>query len=659
VSANDAWFMPVVQKTGPDGCLYILDWYDQYHCYQDARRDPEGLDRLKGRLYRIRYKETPRAPKFDLAKESDDQLIERLHSKNVYYRDLAQRLLVERRSPQTPAKLQKLVLDESAPRKTRMHALWSLIGLGPLDRAFHSQLLAHQDPGYRAWGVRAAGNIHDVTPEMRTKIASLSRDPSRDVQLQVAIAAGKIAGIDVIPVLLDVLANCGDDKLIPHIVWQNLHPRLEVESPQLIKLLEQGDLRKSPQMAEIMPRAIERILGRKNSDTGPVVALFNLLSQGNAPDVAAAGKCLTLIAARVQTGEIEGAQRAALERELKPILDRILAGKPDQPLYVDAALLATTFRDPAGTASVKEILASTQQPDQRRLQALDALIAAEGPAVLKPVGKLLADRSGSAEFRGRVLAALGRLETPEVAPVVLDNYGKMEPDLQPKAVELLTGRVPWAKLLLAKIAAKALSANVLNVNQVRKLLATKDKDLVAQVTATWGTIRDARNPQREEIIGEMRNLLKAHRGDADRGKAVFGKVCGQCHKIYGEGQEVGPDITSNGRSSFEQLLSNVFDPSLVIGAAYQARTVVTVDGRVLTGLVAEDSPQKIVLKVQGGKLETVPRDQVEETKQSELSMMPEGLEKQLKPEELADLFAFLCLDKPPTDPSAKRLPGSP
>ncbi|HVV99453.1 MAG TPA: PVC-type heme-binding CxxCH protein, partial [Planctomycetaceae bacterium] len=385
VSANDAWFMPVVQKTGPDGCLYILDWYDQYHCYQDARRDPEGLDRLKGRLYRIRYKETPRAPKFDLAKESDDQLIERLHSKNVYYRDLAQRLLVERHNAPTREKLQKLVLDESAPRKTRMHALWSLIGLGKVDPAFHAQLLAHQDPGYRAWGIRAAGNMHEVTPELRAKIVSLSRDESRDVQLQVAIAAGKITGVEAIPVLLDVLAHCGDDKLIPHIVWQNLHPRLETESPQFIKLVE-GDLRKSPQVAEIMPRAIERILGRKNSDTGPVVALFNLLSQGNAADVAAAGKCLTLIAARVQTGEIEGAQRAALERELKPILDRILAGKPDQPLYVDAALLATTFRDPAGTSSVKQILASTQQPDQRRLQALDALIAAEGPEVLKSVG---------------------------------------------------------------------------------------------------------------------------------------------------------------------------------------------------------------------------------------------------------------------------------
>ena len=97
LTANDAWFMPVVQKTGPDGCLYILDWYDRYHCYQDANRDPAGIDRLKGRLYRVRYKDSPRTPKsFDLAKETDEQLIERLGAKNDFIRWTATRLLQER-----------------------------------------------------------------------------------------------------------------------------------------------------------------------------------------------------------------------------------------------------------------------------------------------------------------------------------------------------------------------------------------------------------------------------------------------------------------------------------------------------------------------------------------------------------------------------------
>src|SRR5207253_9294486 len=115
LAANDSWFMPVAQKTGPDGCLYILDWYDRYHCYQDANRDPAGIDRERGRLYRVRYKDSPRAGKFDLAKETDDQLMERLHSPNVYLRETAQRLLAERSSPALTAKLQKVVLDGKEP----------------------------------------------------------------------------------------------------------------------------------------------------------------------------------------------------------------------------------------------------------------------------------------------------------------------------------------------------------------------------------------------------------------------------------------------------------------------------------------------------------------------------------------------------------------
>jgi putative heme-binding domain-containing protein len=210
---------------------------------------------------------------------------------------------------------------------------------------------------------------------------------------------------------------------------------------------------------------------------------------------------------------------------------------------------------------------------------------------------------------------------------------------------------------LAAIGEKRLPSGALNLNQVRKLLASKDRELVEQVQAVWGTLRTDRNPQREAVIAEMRKLLRKTPGDPHAGQAVFKKLCGQCHKIYGEGQDVGPDITVNGRSSFEQLLSNVFDPSLVIGAAYQARTVVTADGRVITGLVAEDSPQRVVLKIQGGKQETIARDDIDEMETSKLSLMPEDLEKQLKPAEIADLFAFITLDKPPGDSSARQLPG--
>src|SRR5690606_3647418 len=108
-------------------------------------------------------------PRFGLARESDDQLIERLKSPNIYYRDIAQRLLVERDHPAARAQLQALVLDDNVARKTRMHALWSLVGTGALDPGFHRQLLALPDPGFRAWGVRAAGNFRQVDATIRDR----------------------------------------------------------------------------------------------------------------------------------------------------------------------------------------------------------------------------------------------------------------------------------------------------------------------------------------------------------------------------------------------------------------------------------------------------------------------------------------------------------
>ncbi|HVA44852.1 MAG TPA: PVC-type heme-binding CxxCH protein [Pirellulales bacterium] len=657
LSANDAWFMPVVQKTGPDGCLYILDWYDRYHCYQDANRDPQGIDRLKGRLYRVRYKNTPRAKPFDLAKESDDMLIERLHSPNVFFRDLAQRLLWERRDPDTLKKLQRLVLDESEPRKARIHALWSLIGAGPLETEFHKTLLAQRDATFRAWGVRAAGNQRKVDRQVRDKIMALVADRSPDVVLQVAVAAKKIEGLDPLPLLFEALSKAGDDKLIPHIVWQNLHPLLENESDRFLALVKQTKLAERPSVAAIMPRVVERVLGRSNPDPRPVAALLDFLTSADA-DAAPAGRCLAMLVGKVQTRELAGERLEHLRAAIGPIVARLLSRPADSPYYFDASLLAATWNDERAVAFLRNVFLSPNEPDPRRLQAVAALVAADDAHLLDEVARALADNRSSIELRRRILDALGRAESPAIAQLVLKAYPDMEPELKPQAIELLTGRAVWSTELLQAIADRRLPTDALNLNQVRKLLASKDATLVEQVRRTWGTLRTERNPQREQVIDQMRGLLRHTPGDATRGQAIFKKVCGQCHRIYGEGQDVGPDITVNGRSSFEQLLSNVFDPSLVIGAAYQARTVVSADGRVVTGLLVEDSDQRVVLKVQGGKLETIARGDVEEMETSKLSLMPENLEQQLQPREIADLFAFITLDKPPGDPAARQLPGA-
>jgi putative heme-binding domain-containing protein len=660
LTANDPWFMPVAQKTGPDGCLYILDWYDRYHCYQDAQRDPRGIDRLRGRLYRVRYKDTPRAGTFDLAKESDDELVRRLHSPNVYYRDLAQRLLCERNTPQVRARLEKLVLDYKAPRKARMHALWALVGTGTLEPDFHRGLLAHEDAGYRAWGVRAAGNMGKVEAAVLFKLLPLREDPSPDVQLQVAVAARKLDGVEPLPLLLHVLAACGDDKLIPHIVWQNLHPLLEDRADKFLETVAEKRLERAPNLARLMPRVVDRILARRRTEPALVLSLFTMLIEGESANPAAARQCLAVLASKVQTGEVSVAQAKALRQRFEPALHKLMEDHSAGSLRLEAAVLATTLHDPAGVEAVRQAFASPKEPQAMRLRALEALVSVRDPGVLDGAAAALAERRPQTEnFRAAVLAALGKLDDPRVAAVVLADYPKLEPDLRPRAVELLTQRDAWGRQLVRAVADKRVPADALNVNQVKRLLAAKDPALVQQVKGLWGTVREGRNPEREKVVAEMGRFLRRSRGDARAGAAVFKDLCAQCHKIYGEGQDVGPDLTGNGRASFDQLVSNVFDPSLVIGPAYQATAVTTTQGRVLTGLLVEDNARRVVLKLQGGKLETVPRDQVEEVTVSPVSLMPEGIEKQLKPQEIADLFAFLTLDKPPDDPSARKIPGAP
>jgi putative heme-binding domain-containing protein len=407
-------------------------------------------------------------------------------------------------------------------------------------------------------------------------------------------------------------------------------------------------------LALLLVAAVAAALVRGQDDAPPkpdvdrVVRLLEILLAGDSPNVEPARQSLAVLAEKIRTRELAGERLDALRPRLEKLLDRLLDPERESPLRFDAALVTAAWEDPGGIEVVRAVFESPDEPQPRRLRAVEALVAVNDRSMLDATAALLADAgTNSPAFRAALLAALSRLDEPRVADVVLASYADLDADLQPKAIELLTQRGGWAKALLRSIREKEISADAVNVNQIRQLLASKDEEIIEAVKTIWGNVRTQRDPAREQVIDQMRGLLRTTAGDARHGVAVFNKVCAQCHTLHGAGAEVGPDLTANGRGSFEQLLSNVFDPSLVIGPAYQAVTLVTVEGRVLTGLPVENSDLRIVLKLQGGVLETIPRDEIDQLQVSELSMMPEGLEKQLAPQEIADLFAYLALDEPP------------
>jgi len=445
---------------------------------------------------------------------------------------------------------------------------------------------------------------------------------------------------------------------LPHIVWNNLQPLMDERDMDAIELLATSGALGNDATSRVMPRIMARVIGGSELKPNVVATLLDTLMDqrhGNAELVA---DFLFALGDKVRNREIRGEALIKLRAQIQPLLADVLKSGEPPPHYVASALLAAAWGDSRGVTLTRRFLTEPDAEPQLRSLALESLIVGGDDGLIEVVLPMLESTSvNGKELRRRIMSVLGRFENPQVGETVLAAYDKMEPELRPVAIELLTSRAAWAKQLLAAVKENRVPREAISVNQVRNLLASNDQDLVDQVVASWGALRTERSPERDQIIAQMRELIRNTPGDAHRGKEVFTKLCATCHKMYGEGQEVGPDITVNGRSSFEQLLSNVFDPSLVIGAAYQAVTVNTTDGRVLTGLLAENSDQRVVLKVQGGKTETIARADVDEMGVSKLSLMPEDVEKQLKPEEIADLFAYITLDRPPTDPNARQLPG--
>ena len=687
LSANDAWFMPVVQKTGPDGCLYILDWYDRYHCYQDANRDPAGIDRLKGRLYRIRYKDTPRAKPVDMATLEDDNLMAQLASANGYQRDIAQRLLMERLL-QTPSdtKLKQsleaivtgwpgLESDSSKPRgflrsapsspghpEQSLRALGSLILADACSDDLLTSLLHHSTAESRAWAVRAAGDSASFSRTISESVFDLRNDPSPQVRLQVAIAASKQSSIPTIPTLVAVLAQAGDDPLAPRIVWQNLHPLLESHTAEFVAEIQKPGISGGPDgypkpVLDLLPRVADRILSTPKPDTLAVAELVKLLLASEATDEPA-DRCLQLLAARIRSGEINGDSLMNIRKQLEDSLTAAMDHDLTRPSTRSAIELATSLKSSAAIAKAVKLCNAGEPLDQSvRLRLVNALVTAESENALRLAEGILTD-SKATGIQRQAVQTIGRIGTTDATAVLLRHLPTLPADVQPAVVEAMTDREDSAIQLLELVRDKKFASSLINANQAQKMLKMKSNVLAELVSKHWGVVRTERDPARLEFISRMRNELRTSDGDPVAGRVVFKKVCGQCHKMYGEGAEVGPDITRNGRASFEQLLSNVFDPSLVIGASYQALTVVTKEGRVVSGLPIEDSPQRVVLKVQGDKQEIIARTDIEEVVPSNLSLMPEGLEKQIQPQEMHDLFAYIILDKPPEDPEARLLTGS-
>ncbi|MFG0336208.1 MAG: PVC-type heme-binding CxxCH protein, partial [Maioricimonas sp. JB049] len=671
LTANDAWFMPVVQKTGPDGCLYVLDWYDRYHCYQDANADPEGVDRGKGRLYRVVYDRAGRLPVLDMSAMNNDELVDHLDGRDEYVRATARRLLAERLTEDAPV-VQRLidqVNDTTRDVSSRLRALWALAGADlPAPLLVHNIHYDVDHPLISAWKIRLLADRLEEQLAAKEIAAGLvfGQDEDPRVFQQRVIAASKLYDhisdhakrfdAQLAAILLHQSALSEDDPVMARLVWQNLLPVISRDPEAVAGALIDRMFEQPQAFATLLPRAVSVLSDDPRTSGATLAELLETTLAEELLDEGTKRQCLEAIAERLQQRSLTDEQQEAIAVLFLDDSRLAQAGAGlNAPLTVVRALL--------GSESALDVLrhsfADRNHRPQDRRAALDTLIAAGDTKFPDTVDDVLASTSSSRDFRAAVIDSLGRSRSPKVAEILLARFDELEPAIQPKVIEVLTQRPGWSLALLEAIGEQKIDRNRLNINQLRRLATFTDEPLKTALAKVYGQIRLEGRSDRQQVIRQHRDLLRRTPGDPHAGAAVFRKICAQCHKMYGDGAEVGPDITRNGRNNWEQLLSNVFDPSLVIGPGYQARQLLTVEGRVLTGLPVEETERRVILKIQGGKLETIPREEIEEYRTSEVSMMPEGIEKQLTPQELADLFAYLALDGPPDAPESKRLPGAP
>lgn len=666
LTTSDGWFRPISEQVGPDGALWIGDWCDKYPCYQNAQADPEGVDRERGRIWRVVYvgkeagKKIPPRPdvKMDLGKLSGTNLVALFDHPNVWQRRMAQRVLrdsLSRKSPATndPQMNARLghpllgILNGKTSMQARIAAFWLLQEFRMDVPSWVTTLrtTSETEPWLRscmtAWGIAANGD--EFSAESIPALESLAQDPDPRVQFAVATAVRRIVSsrlvtdyeINTTAPVGKVLANLitsaasAKDPLVNYMIWLAGEPLLAINpEPGLRWLTENGPATK-PLSGILVRKAMRRLC-----DTGEPAKLA--LAVEFVSELAAKDDSLTLAAL---DGLLEGQRgKATAPSVATDSFFNALRASQDAGVKSRAEQLGTMWGDaPAIKASLARVNDS-KLPVAERREALQAIRGLKNDVAREAVLTLLS-RDNPAELVADGIRALGEIGGDSGAAYLVGAWGRMTPPARAVAADVLVARRSWAVVLLAAVEARTIAAGDVPLTAVRQMMESKDEFVRQRAAQAIGRVRPA-NADKQKIIAEKKQMILNGPVDLRAGHELARKACLTCHKLNGEGAEVGPDLTGSGRSSLEALLANVIDPNQVIGTGYENVMIETKDDRSVSGRLIEDTPAYVKLLAAGPKEEIVARTDIASMRVSEFSVMPEGLE-QMPDADFRNLISFI------------------
>jgi putative heme-binding domain-containing protein len=642
LTSTDRWFRPVKSLVGPDGALYIADWYD----YNISHTDPKDRSRWyipsrdTGRIWRIVPAQvTPRAEgRWPLRGHTSDELIDLLGHPNAWYAREARRILMERRDPTVCPRLVGMVRAARGDGSD-VEALWALHLSGGLTDELAIEFLGHPSEHVRAWTIRLLGDRGCVAPRIQDRFVELARtEPSPTVRSQLACTSKRLPGPVALPIVEALLGRAEDlhDPHIPLLLWWAIEAKAISDRDRVLALVGTAESWDRPITRSVVVERLARRYLAEHSDAG-FATCARLLGLTPRPE-----ERERLVRAMEQ--QMEGQHLCEPPASLAAALEPLLRQEAPSP-----ALIRLSLRLGLPGAYARAVAC-----------AADARLPAEGRAgFIRTLGELgrpeslgtLLDRLGESEpapVRSAALLALQRYETVEIAPAVIRRYPEMPLDLKEKARDLLVSRAAWSAAALQAVEQGVISSREFRLDQVRHIVIHKDPVLTRRVEKIWGQVRPATSREKQGKVAAVAQILARQKGDPGRGKSIAARACLNCHRLFGEGAQIGPDLTGADRKDLDVLLSNVVDPGAVIREGYQQYLVATKDGLVLTGLLAESGGGKVVILDAKGIRTSVLDSEAQEIRRAEASLMPEGLLDPLTDEELADLFAYLRSDPRPT-----------
>jgi putative membrane-bound dehydrogenase-like protein len=631
VIANDTWFRPVDLILGPDGSVYVADWYDK----RAAHLDPvDNWDKTNGRVYKIEYKGTPRLGPIDLRQQSSAELVELLKHPNKWWRNEARRLLAERQDKSVYPTLRKWVVEEKG--LLALEALWALHVSGGGDGVSLPGLLKHPDEYVRAWGVRLATDVPQGRPQQSFMAAASDRSPV--VLAQLACSARRMQVEDARAAVTRMMQNpvCVDDPQLSLLIWWAIEDHLTRSAGKEINWLTFPGGRAAPLLLQMSERYARRMMAG-DFENGPLVA----------------SRVLGFLVEDDKPAALRGIAKALEGRTLKAVPDDLIEGlgqyesaHPDDPLILEILLRMNV---PSAFIAVRKKAVDASVPDSERVRAVQLLGQVRDPKA-KELFLTQLNAVKTDAVRIGLLGGLEAFDDPAVGTAVLVLYPKWSPAVKKRALQLATSRPSWALELLRRFDQGAFPKADLTLDHAKAAVALNDAQVTALVEKHFGKLAPATAGEKQARIAWLtRELQVGGRGDPARGKVLFTKHCGACHQLHGEGGKVGPDLTTADRKNRTYMLAQIVDPSGYIRPEYVVHNVTTTDGRKLSGIVTESSAESVTLVnvVNDQPQKTVvAKADIEDMKPSAVSLMPEKLLDTLSYPEIVDLFAYLASDGP-------------